>query len=96
MLYRFKWDPDKAKNNIEKHGISFEMASTVFRDPMALSIYDEDHSIEEDRWITLGIGYSGVLLVVNHTFQKFEQDTVLLRIISCRRATKKEQKQYNE
>lgn len=49
MIYDFDWDPGKARSNQQKHGISFRLATTVFRDPMALTIYDKDHSSEEDR-----------------------------------------------
>lgn len=55
MQYNFEWDPEKAKINVTKHGVTFEQAAAVFKDPMALSIYDEESSSSlEDRWITLG------------------------------------------
>ena len=65
--YRFEWDPHKAVANRRKHGIGFEQAATVFRDPLAVSIYDEDHSENEERWITLGQAENGSLLVLVHT-----------------------------
>ena len=55
MRYDFEWDPQKAKSNFRKHGVSFEDAATVFKDPNALSIVDHEHSINEERWMTLGI-----------------------------------------
>ncbi len=55
MRYRFEWDPAKEKANIHKHKVSFRKAATVFRDPNQLSIYDQEHSEDEDRWITMGI-----------------------------------------
>ncbi len=55
MNYNFEWDPNKAKLNKEKHTVNFEEAATVFHDPMALTIYDPDHSETEDRWLTIGI-----------------------------------------
>ena len=55
MNYNFEWDPQKARLNHKKHGIRFEEAATIFRDPKALTIFDPDHSKIEDRWITMGI-----------------------------------------
>ena len=53
--YTFEWDPEKARTNLRKHGVSFEQATEVFRDTMMLTIYDDEHSTaEEDRWITMG------------------------------------------
>ena len=57
MLYDFDWDPGKERANIRKHGISFRQASGVFRDPNQLSLYDEEHSENEDRWITIGLDW---------------------------------------
>ncbi len=74
--------------------MSFEDAATVFKDPNALSIFDDDHSIKEERWITLGISASGKLLVTCHTFQGIDSKTCVIRIFSSRKATKKESKQY--
>ena len=92
--YNFEWDPEKATSNHDKHGISFEEAATVFRDPIALSIYDDEHSENEERWITIGISNTGRLIVVCHTFQKHDKNTVSIRIFSSRKATKRETKQY--
>jgi uncharacterized DUF497 family protein len=96
MRYYFEWDPQKAKINLKKHKVSFERACTVFKDPNALSIYDEEHSEEDDRWITLGMDINGTLLVVVHIFEQLDENTCKIRIISARKATKKEIKQYNE
>ncbi|MBT4504412.1 MAG: BrnT family toxin [Gemmatimonadetes bacterium] len=81
---------------IKQVTISFELAATVFRDPRALSIYDEEHSIDEERWLTLGISATGGLLVVHHTFTEEDDETVIIRIISSRKTTKQEQQQYTE
>lgn len=62
--YRFEWDPVKARQNLKKHGVAFERAATIFLDPDALSESDEEE-IDEDRWITLGLDRTGVLLVVS-------------------------------
>ena len=63
MDYYFEWDERKEKRNRFLHTISFERASSIFRDPRALTIFDEEHSAEEDRWITLGIDRTGILIV---------------------------------
>ncbi len=96
MRYYFEWDPQKAKANIQKHKVSFERACTIFKDPQALSIYDEEHSEKEDRWITLGMDINGNILVVVHTFDQINENSCKIRIISARKATKREIKQYNE
>jgi uncharacterized DUF497 family protein len=95
-LYHFEWDPNKAKDNVRKHKISFEGASTIFHDPRAVSIFDKEHSESEERWITMGIDINGNLLVVIHTFKQADESNYRIRIISAREATKKETKQYKE
>lgn len=94
MDYFFEWDPKKAKSNNRKHGVSFERAATIFQDPRALSIFDDEHSIEEDRWVTLGMDSSGILVVVFHTFEEETKDSCRIRIFSARKAARKEIKQY--
>ena len=94
--YNFEWDPIKAHDNRNKHGISFEEAATVFRDSKALSIFDPEHSETEDRWVSLGISEKGKLLIVVHTFREDSEDDVTIRIISSRKATKQETKNYGE
>jgi len=96
VRYSFKWDPQKAKDNQRKHGVGFERATTVFRDPHAISIYDTEHSQNEDRWITLGLDREGAVLVVIHTFHAIDQENIRIRIISTRKATRREQRQYKE
>lgn len=94
-LYNFEWDPAKAKVNFKKHGVSFEQATAVFRDPRALSVYDQEHDDQEDRWVTLGWPDTGPLLVVCHTFVETSGDPeITLRIISARKATRAEQEEY--
>ena len=56
MQYNFEWDPKKAKANRKKHKVSFGEAATAFKDPRAISIHDDEHSTDEDRWITMGLG----------------------------------------
>jgi hypothetical protein len=96
MQFNFEWDPVKAKSNKKKHGITFEQSVSVFRDAGALSIYDSNHSGKEDRWITLGISATGILIVVHHTYIQINKETVNIRIISSRKPTKQERRQYME
>ena len=70
MRIDFDWDPAKAASNAVKHGVTFEEAMTVFRDPLARSILDPDHGAGEERWITLGEASTGNLLVVVHTWAR--------------------------
>ena len=87
----FTWNHKKATENLRKHKISFEEAQTVFIDPNARMIFDSDHSDQEDRFIILGISSALRLLVVCHCYH--EKD-MIIRIISARKATKQEKKQY--
>ena len=97
MNLNFTWDKNKASQNRIKHKVSFEEAGTIFiSDPNILSLYDEDHSSEEDRWITIGLSDKSKLLVVVHTFEEADSKKTLIRIISARKATKNESKQYKE
>ena len=94
FVYRFAWDQPKANANRRKHGVSFELAATVFRDPLALSRYDEEHSEAEERWLTLGQVENGQLLVVCHTFEELSAQEARVRLISAREATAHERQQY--
>jgi uncharacterized protein len=96
LQYDFEWNPDKARINIKKHNVSFEHAATIFKDPRVISVYDDGHSANEDRWVSMGLAFNGVLLVVHHTYRQINDKTVILRIISSRKATKREEKQYEE
>ncbi len=91
MPLSFEWDENKARTNLARHGVSFEEASTVFGDPMSITIPDPAHSQAEDRWIILGYSQRGRLLVVVHTERGDN-----LRIISARPASRRERKQYEE
>ncbi|MEA3545418.1 MAG: BrnT family toxin [Thermodesulfobacteriota bacterium] len=92
---RFEWNKDKELSNISKHGVTFEQASYVFADRFALSLYDDAHSTNEDRWIMLGHSLNEMLLLVVHTF-RLEDDLEYARIISARKATKSEKKIYRQ
>lgn len=91
MSLRFEWDPRKAASNLRKHGVSFEEASTVFSDPLSLTIADPDHSDDEERWMILGQSNLLRLLVVAHT-----DDGNTVRIISARLAEPRERRRYEE
>ncbi len=96
VRYEFDWDPVKAGTNLAKHGVAFRSAMTVFLDPLARSRLDEDNSDEETRWVTLGETSDGLLLVVVHTYVEVAPDRVYVRIISARRPTRHEARQYRE
>jgi uncharacterized DUF497 family protein len=91
MSLRFEWDSAKAASNSEKHGVSFEEAMTVFADPVACIFDDEWHSQEEEREIIIGHSANDRLLLVC-----FTERTNAIRIISARRATPRERKDYEE
>jgi uncharacterized DUF497 family protein len=86
---QFQWNPDKASSNLQKHGVSFEEAVTVFGDPLAVTIDDPDHSLGETRFLTIGFSRLQRLLVVSHTDKEHQ-----IRLISARLATRKERKSY--
>ena len=89
----FEWDPEKAANNADKHGVTFEEAKSVFYDEDALVIPDPDHSMDEERFVIMGLSGNSRMLVVVHCFRKAGSS---IRIISARRAGTKEQKPYLE
>lgn len=90
MPIRFEWDPNKARRNLAKHGVSFGDAATAFGDPLSLTIFDPDHSDDEDRFILLGLTSAGRLVVVAHV----ERGAGVVRIISARLATRRERRTY--
>jgi uncharacterized DUF497 family protein len=92
----FQWDPAKALHNARKHDVTFDQAATVFLDALALTVYDEAHSQSEERWFTLGFDASGKLLAVAHTYEIAGPAHVQVRIISARKATKRERRSYEE
>lgn len=87
----FEWDPDKAALNHRKHRVSFHEAVTVFGDPLAITYQDPDHSISEQRFITVGMSRSGQVLIIAH----LDRDENI-RIISARKTTPGERKHYEE
>jgi uncharacterized DUF497 family protein len=91
MDLRFEWDEAKATTNVRKHGVSFEEAITIFGDPNTITIFDAEHSNAEDRFIDIGLSTSGRVLVVVYTERGLH-----IRIISCRKATPAERRQYEQ
>ena len=91
MEHRFEWDDEKAKTNLKKHDVDFQEASTIFDDPMFITFLDEEHSIDEERYITIGLSSKQRLLMVAHTERGDK-----IRIISARKATKNEENFYAE
>jgi uncharacterized protein len=87
----FEWDPGKATQNRRKHRVSFHEAATVFGDPLAVTFHDPDHSISEERFITIGMSRAGLVLIVAHS-DRGEN----IRIISARKTTLRERKHYEE
>jgi uncharacterized protein len=90
-MLQFQWNSIKAKANITKHGVSFDEATTVFRDPLSITIGDPFHSIDEERFVQIGRSCQNRLLVVVHTDRGDR-----IRIISARPASRKERKNYEE
>jgi uncharacterized DUF497 family protein len=85
----FEWDPDKARSNIERHGVDFTEAATVFGDPLELTISDSDHSVGEFRFLSLGHSSFNRILVVSYT-ERGDR----IRMISARTASPQERRQY--
>jgi uncharacterized protein len=87
----FDWDPNKAASNLRRHNVSFGEAATVFSDPLSTTVPDPDHSLDEDRSITVGLSHRGRLLMVAHT-ERGDR----IRIISARELTRTERAQYEK
>jgi uncharacterized DUF497 family protein len=94
-MIRFEWDPAKARANVRKHGIRFEIALHVFEDPYALVEHDRIEGGEQ-RWQTLGLVEGVLLLLVAHTVHFEEEEHEVIRIISARRADGKERRRYEK
>jgi len=91
MPLTFEWDLRKARSNFAKHGVGFEEASTIFSDSLSLTIPDPEHSLSEERYITMGRAFTGKLLVVAHTERGDN-----IRIISARAASRRERRFYEK
>ncbi len=94
--YEFDWDDNKAAINLSKHGVDFRQAMTVLLDPLAMTVFDMEHSQDEDRWVSVGRSSAGALLLVVHTFAGTGPRSALVRIISARAATRPERQQYEQ
>ncbi len=92
-MLSFEWDKNKEQKNIVKHGINFDEAKTVFYDKEALLKFDSEHSEDEERFILLGLSSLANVLIVCHCYRGQDEK---IRIISARKATKNEEKQYYE
>lgn len=90
-MLEFEWGNEKALANLKKHGVSFEEAKSVFNDPLSITISDSRNSANEDRFIDIGLSAQGRLLVVVYTERESH-----IRLISCRKATQKEQNTYEQ
>ncbi|MEO0997236.1 MAG: BrnT family toxin [Pseudomonadota bacterium] len=90
-MIEFEWDLAKSRTNLKKHGVSFDEAQSVFYDEFAQQYYDDEHSVGEDRFIMLGMSMKSRILVVCHCERR---DDETIRIISARKATRKERKHY--
>ena len=91
MGLEFSWNAEKAALNLSKHGVTFEEASTVFGDPLSVTVFDPDHSEEESRFVIVGQSFEGKLIVVVHS--ELEDS---IRIISARLATRREREVYEQ
>ena len=94
--YEFEWDDAKAKSNLAKHGVNFMDAMSVLLDPLAMTRFDDPHSDDEQRWVSLGRAANHQLLLVVHTFNASGLNAALVRLISARIATRREREQYEQ
>jgi uncharacterized DUF497 family protein len=92
--YEFEWDDAKAEGNLSKHGVDFTDAMSVLLDPLAMTRLDEEHSDEEERWVSVGRAANGQILLVIHTFSNTGANSALVRLISARQPTRRERVQY--
>lgn len=95
-LYQFDWDEAKATANEAKHGVTFELAASVFNDPGLLTVADAAHSEFEERWFSVGMARNGVLLSVVYLWREDDPDVSKVRLISARKATHSERRWYEE
>ena len=91
MAIEFEWDEAKARSNVRKHGVNFDDATTAFYDALSVTIPDPDHSVDESRFLLMGMTLTGRLVVVSHTDRGRR-----IRIISARRANRREGASYEK
>jgi uncharacterized protein len=94
--FQFEWDEVKARNNIRKHGVSFELAGTIFHDPGILTIADLEHGEAEQRWFSVGVASNGALISAVYLWSETSSAVVQIRLISARKATQAEIRYYQE
>ena len=94
--FQFEWDENKAAANIQKHGVSFELASSIFADPRLLTVADLEHSESEERWFSVGCAVHGALLTVVYAWHEIDPAITKIRLISARPATRNEIRFYEE
>ena len=94
--FQFEWDEVKAAANLSKHGVSFDLASTVFNDPRLLTVADLSHSEIEERWFSIGWASTGAMLTIAYLWSEADPATTKIRLISARQATQTEIRQYEE
>ena len=96
-VYRFEWNSNKERANVLKHdGVTFRLASTVLHDPLAITVFDDDHSEHEERWVTIGQVANGQTLVVVHTFLQIDAQHIAVLLISARKADRQERQYYEK
>jgi hypothetical protein len=96
MKHVYEWDKKKAQINLAKHKVSFEEGETIFDDPLLITYADELHSETEDRWVSIGMSSKERILLAAHVEKLATNDFVLVRIISCRKATTPERRLYED
>jgi uncharacterized protein len=94
--FQFEWDEVKAGANALKHGVTFELASTVFHDPRLLTVADLEHSETEERWFSVGCASNGLVLSVVYLWSGADPAATNIRLISARQSTQAENRQYHE
>jgi uncharacterized DUF497 family protein len=94
--FQFEWDEVKAAANLRKHGVSFELASTVFADPRLITLADLEHSEVEERWFSIGCANNGAMVSIVYLWSEADPATTKVRLISARVATQTEIRHYEE
>ena len=94
MQRKFDWDPRKSARNWKKHQVAFQEAVTIFNDPFILSKFDNSHSDNEDRWISLGLSEVARVILVVHTQRYGDGEAEVIRLISARKADSAEEQEY--
>jgi uncharacterized DUF497 family protein len=94
--FHFEWDEDKALANLRKHGVSFELARTIFSDPRLLTVADLEHSESEERWFSIACASNGTMLSVVYLWSEADPTMTKIRVISARKATQTEIRHYEE